>query len=216
MTEVAPATWGRVRTLALAGAAGVIAYVAAWATAGTMIEGYSPVRDAISETFALGAPAAPRLLMTAALVVTGLLLVAFAWVLDLALPGEGRAAPVAAALSGVGTVAAAVFPCSSGCPGYGTTFTDSAHTIVAGAGYLALILAPLFAAWRVRAHAPELARLSLLLGGLALLGFVVRNAGIGDAYGGLQQRVFNTTADLWYVAVAVWISRQAPSGRSGS
>jgi hypothetical protein len=191
--------------LAVAGALGVVAYVSAWVVAGGMIDGYSPARDAISETFARGAPAPARTLMTAVLVVTGVLLVAFGWVLERGLPGRGLGAPLAAAVAGVGTLASVAFPCTAGCPGYGTTFTDSAHTVVAGAGYVALMLAPLLAARRVGDHAPRLARASLLLGGVAVVGFVVRNLGVADAWGGLQQRVFNTTADLWYVLVAGWI-----------
>jgi hypothetical protein len=191
--------------VAVAGAAGVLLYVTAWAVAGTWIEGYDPVRDAISQTFAIGAPTAPRALMIVVLLVTGALLVAFGWALDRAMPGRGRAGPVAAAVSGVGTILAVVFPCSDGCPGFGTTTTDSLHVVVAGAGYVALILAPLFVARRVREHAPGLAAASAVLGGLALVGFVVRNLGIGDAYGGLLQRVFNTTADAWYLLAAWWI-----------
>lgn len=194
--------------LALAGALGVVAYVAAWAVAGSLIDGYSPTRDAISETFAIGAPAVPRTLMTVVLGVTGVLLVVFGWVLERGLPGEGLGAPVAAALSGVGTIGAAVFPCTAGCPGFGTTFTDSAHTVVAGAGYVALVLAPLLAARRVQPHAPRLAAVSYAIGGFALAGFILRNVGFADAYGGLQQRLFNTAADLWLLLAAAWIVRR--------
>lgn len=193
---------------AVSGAAGVLLYVTAWAVAGTWIDGYDPVRDAISQTFARGAPSAPRTLMVVVLVVTGLLLVAFGWALDRGLPGEGRAGPVAAAVSGLGTILAVVFPCTDGCPGFGASTTDSLHVVVAGTGYVALMLAPLFVARRVRDHAPLLATVSVVLGGLALAGFVVRNLGIGDAYGGLQQRVFNTTADVWYLVAAWWIVRR--------
>ena len=143
--------------------------------------------------------------MTGVLVVTGSLLIAFGWVLERGLPGRGLGAPLAASVAGLGTLAAVAFPCTAGCPGYGATTTDSVHTLVAGAGYVALMVAPLLAARRVRDDAPRLARASLLLGGVALAGFVVRNLGIADAWAGLQQRVFNTTADLWYVLVAGWI-----------
>lgn len=196
------------RRLAVAGAIGVVVYVVSWAVAGTLIDGYDPLHDAISETFAIGAPAVPRTLMTTVLIVTGALLVVTGWALDRGLPGQGRAGPVAAAISGIGTIGAAVFPCTAGCPGFGTTFTDSAHTVVAGIGYVALIVTPLLVVPRVRPHAPALARLSLVLGALALAGFVVRNVGLTSSFGGLQQRIFNTVADIWFVAAAVWIVRR--------
>ncbi len=194
--------------LAVAGAVGVVAYVTSWIIAGRWIDGYSPVRDAISESFAIGVPAGPRTLMTASLIATGLLLAAFGWALARGLPGEGLAAPIGAVIAGVGTIGAAVFPCTFGCPGFGASVTDSAHSVMAGAGYLALILTPLLAARRVRTFAPTFATASVVLGGIALLGFVLRYVlGVGDEFGGLQQRILNTTADAWYVLAAVWLVR---------
>lgn len=198
--------------VAVAGGAGVAAYVASWAVAGMWHADYDPVSQAISELFARGAPPASSRLVRASLVVTGALLVPFGAALDRGLPGEGRAGPVAAAVSGVMTVLVAVFPCSEGCPGMGTSLTDSAHTAVAGIGYGALIAGPLLTARRLRGHDDRFASVSLALGGLALAGFVARSLGWADAIAGLQQRLFNTTADLWYLLAAVEIVRRARGG----
>jgi hypothetical membrane protein len=194
----------------VAGIVGVTAYVASWAVAGWIRPGYDPSRQAISELFELGAPAVSRGLVVAGLLVSGIALVGFGVAMHHGLPGEGLAAPATAVVSGVMTILVVAFPCSAGCPGFGESFTDTMHVLAAGAGYLTLLLAPLFAAWRVREHAPRLARWSVVLGVTALLGFVVRNLGVWEGLAGLQQRLFNTTADLWYVVAGVWMLRRWP------
>lgn len=196
--------------VALLGILGVTAYVAAWAIAGALWPAYAPTEQAISELFAIGAPQPGRGLVIAGLLLSGVALIVFAAALDRGLPGTGMAAPVCVALSGILTVAVVAFPCTEGCPGAGTTFTDTMHVVTAGGGYLALLVAPLFAAWRVRHAAPRLAAWSVVLGGIALAGFVVRNLGVADDLGGLQQRTFNTVADLWYVVVGLWLLRRTP------
>jgi len=195
--------------LALAGVAGVVLYIASWLVAGWWRQGYDPLRQAISELFELGAPAGSRAVVVTGLVVSALALVAFGPVLHRGLPGTGLLGPALASVSGALTLGVVAFPCSSGCPGFGTTTTDTWHVLMAGGGYLALMLAPLATGWRVREHLGGLARLSFLLGGLALVGLVVRNAG-WDLHAGLQQRIFNTLADAWYLVVGVVIARPAP------
>ena len=197
-----------VHRVAVFGLIGVTAYVVSWAVAGAITDGYDPMSQAISELFAIGAPTVPRLLLVASLAASGVALIAFGAAMDRGLPGEGRAGPVMTVLSGVMTVAIVAFPCTAGCPGFGTTSTDTMHVVVAGTGYLALLLAPLLVAWRVRDHDRSLAVWSVVLGGVALAGFVVRNLGVADGLAGLQQRVFNTTADLWYVVAAIWLLRR--------
>jgi hypothetical membrane protein len=169
--------------------------------------GYDPLRQAISELFSIGAPALPRALVSSGLVVSGFALLGFAAALQRGLPGTGIAGPALAAISGVMTLLVVAVPCTHGCPGAGTTTNDTFHVLAAGAGYLALVLAPLLVAVRVRADAPSLAHWSLLLGGVALLGLAVRNLG-PDVVGGLQQRTFNTVADAWYVLAAVYLIRR--------
>lgn len=205
-----PPRW--VAPVALAGAVGVLAYILAWAIAGLLWSGYDPIRQAISELFAAGAPATPRTLLSAALVASGVALITFGPALHRGLPGRGLAGPVLAVVSGVFTILAVVFPCSDGCPGAGSSFTDAAHTWVAGIGYVCLILAPLAVGWRIRPWLPRFARWSFLLGGVALVGFMLR-IGVLDVYGGLQQRLFNTTADAWYLLAAAVLYRRARAPR---
>lgn len=197
------------RALLILTVVGVLAYVATWATLGIVAEGYDPLRQAISELFDLAAPAWQRRTMTGVLIVTGVALLPVGPVLDRVLPGRGRLGPALAVLAGVGTLAVAFFPCTEGCPGAGTSLTDTMHTVLAGAGYIGLVTAPLAFAWRLR-HTPwrDVALAGLVLGGAATVGFVVRNLGV-DAVAGLQQRVFNTLADSWYVVVAVVALRRS-------
>lgn len=196
------------------GVVGVLAYIGAWAVSGVVWDGYDPTRQAISELFAIGAPAATRVPVTIGLVASGLGLVAFGWALDVGLPGHGRLGPALAVLSGLMTVAVVFFPCTDGCPGVGTTPTDTGHVVTAGVGYVALMLAPMAVAWRVRDHLAGLAWAGWVLGGGALLLFLARSAGFTGDLSGLQQRVFNTAADAWYVVAAIVILRRARRPRS--
>lgn len=170
--------------------------------------GYEATQQAISELFATGAPPTPRWLVAGSLVVTGVLLAIVGPALHRGLPGDGLAGPVLASVSGVATIAVAAFPCTDGCPGYGTSVTDSMHTLAAGVGYLALITAPIAFGLRLRGHDDRLARVSIAVGTLAVVGFVVRYGGLYLPYGGLQQRVMNTLADAWYVLAAVVVVRR--------
>lgn len=194
---------------------GVVAYVVTWAVLGLLADGYDPLRQAISELFDLGVPGWQRRTLAGVLLVTGVALLPLGPVLDRVLPGEGRLGPALAVLAGVGTATVAFFPCTDGCPGVGASFTDTMHVVVAGAGYVGLVTAPLAFAWRLRDTAwRDLAVAGLVLGGTATVGFVVRNVGV-DVLGGLQQRVFNTLADAWYVIVAVAVLRRTqPSSAS--
>lgn len=196
------------RVLMLLTVVGVLAYVATWAVLGVAADGYDPLRQAISELFDLGAPAWQRNTLAGVLLVTGIALLPVGPVFDRLMPGRGRLGPLLAVVAGLGTLSVAFFPCTAGCPGAGTTFTDTMHVVLAGGGYIGLVTAPLAFAWRLRDTAwRDLALAGLVLGGVATVGFVVRNAGV-DVLPGLQQRVFNTIADAWYVVAAVVVLRR--------
>lgn len=199
---------GWTRPVAVLGAASVVAYVSAWAMAGVWHPDYDPVAQSISDLFAVGAPAGPARLLAGVLVVTGLALIPFALALHRALPGEGAAGPAAAAVSGAATVLIVAFPCSPGCPGLGATTTDTGHVLLAVIGYGALVAAPILFARRLRGHDDRLARASLVLGAVAALGLAARSLGLAPGLAGLQQRVYNTVADAWYVLAAVTVIRR--------
>jgi len=118
-----------VRIARIAGVAGPVAFVGAWAVSGAVTDGYSPARDAISDLAALGAPTRPW--MTAGMVAFGVAMPVFARLLP-------RPAARAAIAAGVGTLAVAALPLDPG--------TEvPAHAVAAGASYLALAGVPAFA-----------------------------------------------------------------------
>ncbi|MGM0618384.1 MAG: DUF998 domain-containing protein [Actinomycetota bacterium] len=193
----------------------VVSYVGSWLVAGWLRDGYDPRQQAISELFELGAPWSSRGLVIAGLALSGLAFLVLAPALHRALPGEGRLGPLLMVLAGVGTLGVIAAPCSPGCPGAATTAFDRWHTIMAGTGYTALTLAPLAFAWRLRRAEPLLAAWSLAIGGGAALLFGLYAAGLVPAAAGLQQRVFNTLADAWYVLVSLWVLGRDAVARSG-
>jgi hypothetical protein len=185
------------------GLVAVTLYVAGWVLAGQVRDGYDPSEQAISELFEIGAPWASRGVLTAGLALSGVAFLLLAPALHRTLPGKGRLAPALVVLAGVGTLGVLAAPCTPGCPGFGATRTDSWHVVMAGLGYGALAAAPLAFGWRLRHDAPRLARWSAIIGGVSVVLFVMHVTGLVPAGSGLQQRVFNTVADAWYVLIVV-------------
>ncbi len=204
----------RVRATLWFGLVAVMLYIAGWVVAGHVREGYRPTEQAISELFEIGAPWASRGVLTLGLALSGVAFLLLAPALHRALPGHGRAGPALLLLAGLGTLGVLAAPCSPGCPGFGTTTTDTWHVITAGVGYGALASAPLAFAWRLRDAAPVVARWSVLLGVASVALFVVHLTGIVPVATGLQQRVFNTVADAWYVLITVHLLRVDQRRRS--
>lgn len=193
---------------AWAGIAGPVLYVATWAIAGAVQPGYDPVSQAISELGAVGVPT--QAAMSAGFVVFGLLALPFAVALRDGLPVRSAALAWAAAVCGLATVGAAVFPCTEGCPGPGTTATDTGHSVVAVVGYLALMATPLLTGVLVRREPGwrAFAAWSLAAGGIGSLLMLLWALGVfGDA-GGAAQRTFNTLADLWWASAGVALLRR--------
>ena len=183
----------------------VTIYIGGWAVAGQLLPGYDPREQAISELFELGAPWAARGPLVAGLVLSGVAFLALAPALHRTLPGHGLTGPVLVAVAGVGTLGVLAAPCTPGCPGAAASTIDLWHSVTAGTGYTALAVAPMAFAWRLRRVEPGLARWSALLAAAALVLFTLHTLGIGLLPPGVQQRVFNTVADAWYVLIVVWV-----------
>jgi len=203
-----PLTVGE-RRIAGAAVVALAWYVTGWAVAGAVEAGYDPAQQAISELFDHAATTLPRVLLVSGLLASALGLVAFGVVLHRRLPGTSPLGPSAIVGSGIATGLIVAFPCTAGCPGLGTTWTDTGHGVLATVGYGLLVVAPLLVGWRVRAALPRLAAWSFGLGGAAVAVFGVNQAGLLGLGPGAAQRVFNTTADAWYVVAAVWVLRGA-------
>jgi hypothetical protein len=193
------------------GILGPVVYVGTWAVLGALREGYDPVRQAISELGEVGAATQPA--MSGAFIAFGLAALPFALALRRTLPGNARPVAVAAAICGLATFGAAFLPCTATCPGPGTTFTDTGHSVVAIVGYLALMATPLLAGRLLLAHGPRwrtFALWSLAAGGLGSAMMLAWALGWFGAAGGAGQRAFNTLADVWWATAGLVILRSYP------
>ena len=182
------------QVLAWGGVVGPTGFVAAWATAGALTNGYSPVQEAISRLAAVGAPTG--WLMTVGFTCFGVAVPGYSVALRDSL---GGGAWLAAAVAGFATLGAGAFPLDT------SSTIDRVHGGSAVVGYSSLALTPVLAAQTLsaRGHGPAAAvsRLVGVLSGacLAATAFVPTE--------GLLQRIGLTLADAWLVASAVAIVR---------
>ena len=182
------------RARAWGGVIGPVGFVAAWATAGAVTSGYSPVEDAISRLAAVHAPT--RWLMTAGFVCFGVAVPVYAQALRDAL--EGRAW-LAATVTGLATLGVAAVPLDV------SKTTDLVHGGFASVGYASLALTPLLGAGPLAARgyrrAASVSRAAGVLSGACLAATV-----FGSDHG-LFQRVGLTIGDVWLASTAAAIIR---------
>ena len=171
----------------VAGVVGPTAFVGAWAIAGALRNGYSPVEDAISRLAEVGASSRP--LMNVGFVTFGVAVPAFALAARQSLGAPAAAALVVAGLSTLGVAATPLGP-----------GPDTAHGIFAGVGYVAMAAAPVLADRRRGALISAVAAASLVA------------TTIGPAHG-LFQRLGLGVVDAWIVATAL---RQRRENRNGA
>jgi hypothetical membrane protein len=184
----------RGRELAWAGVAGPVTFIASWATAGALTEGYSPLQEPISRLAAAGA--AHRPLMNAGFLVFAAAMPAYAVPLRSALPGR---AWLAAVVCGVGSAGIAATPLGF------SDGLDSAHAVAAGSTYVAMAALPLLAAGPLaRAGRRRAARVS---GAAGVVAGACLAASIVAEPVGLFQRAGLTLIDAWIVAGALAILR---------
>ena len=182
------------RRAAIGGIVGPVAFVGAWLTLGATTDQYSPVDDAISRLAAVHASTRPA--MTAAFVVFGLGMAAYAWALRPALTG---ASWIAALVSGIATLGVAAFPLDH------SDAVDRLHGVCAGTGYVALAgaallaVAPLTVAGRI-----GWARCAAITGTIAGIALALTLLGPHE---GFFQRLGLTAGDVWIVASAIAVLR---------
>ena len=183
------------RATAAAGVVGPAAFIGAWALGGVLLEGYSPVEDAISRLAARGADTAP--LMTGGFVVFGLSMVAFSRFVRDAI---GTFPALSVAATGLATLGVAATPLDTG--------VDGLHGVFAFFGYATLAAAPLLAApalrgrWRLG---------SVIAGGLTAASLAATVLGPAN---GLFQRTGLTIGDAWLAAVALGMGGWRPPADS--
>ena len=185
------------RTRAAAGIVGPVAFISSWVIAGALRDGYDPIAQAISRLAESGAP--NRWIVTAGMVTFGISALVFASAMR-TFTKPGAFFMVVAGISSFGVAA---FPCTSGCPGLGSTFFDTAHVVVAGVHYLALTNAPLSIWWERRSG--PYARFCLVMA--VATGVALTGQALGLGTNGLMQRIGITLSDVWMIATAVLMMR---------
>ena len=183
---------------ALCGILGPAAFVGAWLVGGVLTDGYDPAREAISQLAREGASTQP--LMTAGLVVFGLLIPVWAFAVARVLD-EPRLR-ISVTVAGLATIAVALFPLSrdTGQP------QDVAHAVSAGLGYVAMAVSPLLGALALRRRG--LRRAAAVSAAVGVVSACALVASVTTDYGGGFQRLGLTVVDAWYVVVATWVLRR--------
>ena len=180
------------RVLVWGGVVGPTGFIAAWATAGALTKGYSPVQESISRLAAVGAPRRP--LMTAGFVCFGAAVPAYSVALRESLGGTAWAA---ATVSGFATLGVGAFPLGR------ASVIDRIHYGLAALGSSSLALTPILAAQSLSARGyGRAAAASRLLG--VLSGACLAAPAISPA-GGLFQRIGLTLSEGWLAASAAAI-----------
>jgi hypothetical membrane protein len=160
------------RWLAGGGIAGPALFTAAWLIGSLRQTGYSAAEVQLSGLAALNARD-PQI-MIAGFVGLGVCSVAFGAALD-QLPEAGSVGPWLVKTAGVAAVAAGLFRRDhlllTG-PGWaGESWHNQAHDLVSGVAYVAMIVAPLVLAWRLRQD-PDWVAVSRLVGALTVISAV--------------------------------------------
>ena len=181
------------QVLAWGGVVGPTGFVAAWATAGALAKGYSPVHESISRLAAARAP--KRRLMTAGFVCFGVAVPAYGMALRETLAGR---AWLAATVSGFATLGVGAFPLGT------SSLIDRVHHGLAVVGSSSLALTPILASPSLSARGyARAAAASCLLG--VLSGACLAAPAFSPAEG-LFQRIGLTLAEGWLAASAIAIA----------
>ncbi len=176
------------RLLALGGVVGPTAFVWSWARGGAATEGYSPVRDHISELAAVDAPT--RAAMTTGFVVYGIGVTALGFALRERVAGPAWIAAVVTGISSFGVAAAPLR----------ARPTDRAHATFAAIGYAGIAALPLLASRPLAtAGRSGWSRASVYAGAASATCLIASTVGPGH---GFWQRLGLTVGDVWIVAAA--------------
>lgn len=175
---------------ALALATAPIVFVVGWATLGASIDGFSPVRMAISDVAAVGSPR--RWQMFAVFVAYGLLLLVGAWALRAAGAVGSAGAAMVNALSVWGVAA---FPVDGSARG------DGIHGLFAAIGYVTLALMPALAVAPLRRAGRTGAAVASVWVAVVVALTLIGSA--GNDRSGMFQRMGTTTGNLWMLAAGL-------------
>jgi hypothetical membrane protein len=198
------------RSLAIAGAAGAIAFPLLVIVGGALYDGYSHMNQAISELGGANAPYA--WLQSLNFVMLGLTTIALAGAIAIVFPGARRATLLVACFGLLSCIANAVFPCDAGCAG--RTTIGFLHNLTGVVGFVSAIAGMLLLSrhWRRTSRWSAHARTTVVLAGIAVAALAAfLPMAVLDAPGaGVAQRIFVGALLLWLFLTALRLSREFP------
>lgn len=183
---------------------GPVTFIGAWLAAGASTEGYSPVRDHISDLDAVDAPTRP--MMNAAFTTFALGVGMAAGPMRIRLGHPTALALYANAVVSLGVMAAPLGRSKAG---------DRLHGVMAGLGYLVLAATAPSAAPALNKRSPWMARISIAVGATSMACLV---ASLIRPQKGFWQRAGITTTDAWLIACGIIgvAGREPVTSRGGS
>ena len=170
---------------------GPAVFIASWAASGAMTEGYSPIRDHISDLDAIDAPTRP--LMNLAFGAFGVATALAAGPLRRLIGTPGAALIGANAILSFGIALAPLGVSPEG---------DRLHAVVAGLGYLALAATAPSAAPALARRSRALAAASVGVGAISFGSLIASLLG-PDETSGFWQRAGITTTDAWLITIGL-------------
>ena len=194
------------RILSLCGIVAPVLLLCAVLIAGSLHTDYSHVSQAISELGAQGAPY-NIILNFGGLVPSGILTFLFSLAMFRHIKGglELYISCGLVALAGLGRLFAGIFPCDPGCLPI-LTSSGKLHAIFGGIALLTGSVAPLMMAVGLRLqYSKVLFYLSLVLGIVTIIVFIVLASRLWMPYFGEIQRVLIISTYTWIIAVAISI-----------
>ena len=169
---------------------GPAAFISAWVASGALTEGYSPIRDHISDLAAIDAPTRPLM---------NLGFTAFAVAVGLAASPMRRhlGTPAAFVLGANAVLSIGIMLAPLGQSEQG----DQIHGVVAGLGYLALAVTAPAAAPVLAKRSRSLAVASAAVGAVSMASLVASL--VFKDQSGFWQRAGITTTDAWLIAMGL-------------
>jgi len=192
------------RIIFLTGVAGALIFAITSVIGGLQIEGYNPISQYISESYATGIP--NSVYLQYAFMASGILLTLFGLLAPAAFPkskGIKTGFIIFGIFYGLGTVLTGFFPCDLGCPSEGANLTISQfiHNI---AGFFTYVVVPfcligLGIAFRKFAETKALARFSLLSGVVSLAFVIFLFSNPKGQFIGVFQRIVEVSILSWII-----------------
>lgn len=212
IVEISDKTSKWVRWSSVGGMVGTVVFFLLILVIGVTRAGYSALSDEISQLGAAGVPGA--WMQSTNFIAFGLVVMALAWGLDEGIEGNGsRLGPILIGAFGfLAAVGNGVFPTDQ----YGApeTTVGSLHSLTAGLGFIALIVAMFVLPRRLRHHDgwADLAGVSRWMGlasTVLMVSYLVvsENEGLLDGQVGLVQRIFAAIVLTWLLLLALRLFR---------